>query len=1293
MSVLSRVSLTGQQRFDLSTVVGSESFTAYDFRALSSSFVGSDSAYILRGLSVVGRSGLSVSISTKDCFAYNPQDNNGSFYYGLATDPDEIVQLPSGQTNIYVEATFSNATQNPINIGVWDPLALTGANAAGTEFTTTADFEEYIKLSITVNTVGFTAGAIPLLTASTSGSSITAMEDARELFFRLGTGGTTPNSLHKFPWSNARSEPSPSGVAVGENAGSPWQSQDATGIINDKGIHTFKQWMDAVMTRISEITGSALWYQSGISVGPASNVSLNQVFFDTLGHSIQPSQTSTFKWKESGGGYVLAGEGQVSGISPFAEGLVSWKGIYSDIEWQLGDVFQSSTSRLYNSVRFTSPLVPDGSSLFLLLEREAPKGSGSNVAWGSNASYPTYPANQSISGVTGDFTGIAIGDYVRKQSEGYTRYYKVSQFYNGVVSISTPGQIADSSAVALLLSAVISVASTEPLAFFRSRYSSADLYVGAPGAVTDANYYWLGTNRNNLFYLRGFGTLQDGEEIRIIDDTYSHGNTGGASGLLLEHAPNAVYNGSGYSLSTGSGTLLTMYRYARDNTVERPTPGSDNSGAMLSYTITAPVGLLTPGDSLWVRLSDTTGGVLSNGPVTNSTDNLNNTDTSTNKWEVRPASTTPPKTLDDKDIFWVAKYVLQGSTPTLIFNDGSALDDFGLYANGSLSIADELRIASTAVKSVLFIDPVAPGVVTSDVSNFSYDKSSPKLTITNFEITNNNIAQTVPSNATLLSNLGGNTLTIGQATSTTYIPGGLVVEGPYSALNVQQLQVVDKLVSLGIGDLADGGFGGGMEVADDTRTAVSQSTVIATNLVTLTFGASIAGGYATGDIIGVNADSGVGGITAGQIGGQYTIQAGTPVAPNEAQLTSPTTLVLYANSAATSTASSSTLPPKIFRGRWSVRVSDSSGSTAGTTSWAFTSKQTTTAPALTPVTSYGTVPTANSSNMVATRVPFVNADGQGPSGADTTLNFASVFTYNSGTGVLTVPSVATSYNDWFQQGSFLAAPGVGYSRLFAKDDHQIYYRTSDGNISSMSEKNLNVYDENVDVVAVPSGNNQTAPIPTPPVTITLPLDTRRHVGSGLTATTTATSATVVVSKYAHGLTSGQLVTVTTGTAIGGISPANLSQIGVVLTVVNADSFSYVAGAVASSSTTGSLDLVEATTVRSYLVGDRTLAVYLNDILQRPGVDYTEVGALSNPSTSISFLRTTVVGDTLRFRIDNNGGMVVYSSAGGGGSTLQSAYNAGATITTTFGNPVSVSGTSGDTLATFNGNISVSGLIL
>jgi len=230
-------------------------------------------------------------------------------------------------------------------------------------------------------------------------------------------------------------------------------------------------------------------------------------------------------------------------------------------------------------------------------------------------------------------------------------------------------------------------------------------------------------------------------------------------------------------------------------------------------------------------------------------------------------------------------------------------------------------------------------------------------------------------------------------------------------------------------------------------------------------------------------------------------------------------------------------------------------------------------------------------------------------------------------------------------------------------------------------------------VAVPVGNNQAAPISTPPTAVTLPLDTRRHIGSGLAASTTATLTTIVVSKHLHGLTSGQTAIITTGTAIGGISPANLSTIGTVLTVIDANTFSYVAGAAAVSTTTGNLDLVEAITVRSYLVGDRTLAIYLNDIPQRPTIDYLEIGAISNPSTSISFLRTTVVGDTVRYRIDNNGGMVVYSSAGGGGSTLQSAYNAGATITTTFGNPVSVSGTPGDSLANFNGDITVTGLIL
>lgn len=698
MSNLSRVAWIAQMRLDLHHLLMAESFNSFDLRGLVGMMTGVNRSYVIRGLDVTGKTGLTISLNVADSLVLNHADQNGSFYLGLSDDPNVSITLPANQANVFVEATFVNQSEAPINTGFWDPLALTGESVSGTEFTASANSQNVLVLQISVNTIGFSAGAIPLVRAATNASSITSLRDWRTDMFRVGT---PEDPLHKFQWSTARGEPVSDGTGVGNASDSTWRSLDGTGVLNDKGIGNFKDWADAVMTRIAEVAGIALWYQNGASVLPVINMSLSQLYVDTIGHNIQPNLTNTFKWTRSGGNLVLAGEGNVplvSGVYP--TGLTQWQFNYSGLSWHLGNTFVSGASRSYSDPHWVSPAPVDNGNVYLHLERDVPKGSGSPVKWADNSSYPTFNATKTVSGAGGDFTGIALGDYIRKTSEGALQYYLVQRMTDGttIFDNATPSetnQVADSTIVAVELSlAIVSGTSTEPLRFFRSHYASSDIIadtISATYQFSDANYYWLGRRVTGSFYLRGYGTLQEGDEIPTL---VQYPLQQGEGDLTIERAFGAIYDVSaGFSLEGGATTtLLTLRRRKRNNTVQTP-GGGDNSAASLTYTMAAPVGLMSDGDGLWVRLSDTTGGALTPGLVTNATDDLNNTDTTTNTWDIVSAINNPLRTFDNKDVYLIARRTTIGGQPCLIFADGSVIDQIGQYINNNVDIQGTLRFS------------------------------------------------------------------------------------------------------------------------------------------------------------------------------------------------------------------------------------------------------------------------------------------------------------------------------------------------------------------------------------------------------------------------------------------------------------------------------------------------------------------------------------------------------------------------------------------------------------------------
>jgi len=581
MAVLARVHITSQQRLDLPQMLGMESYTAYDFRALIEAFVGSSNPYIARGFEITGKSGLFVTVSIADCFVFNPLDTNGSFYLGAPDAVDQQIELPPSQPFVYLEAKFQNLTQAPVSASYWDPLSVSG-NTEGAEFTATQNSQNIIQMELSVNTVGFSTDAIPITVCATSNSDVTTLSDARPLMFRLGSGGASPNPGYKFPWSPNRGEPLTTGTGTSNESTSSFKSRDNTGIINDKGIRSFKEMFDALCTRIAEISGSSVWYSSSGVQAYVGGLSLSGIYFDSIGHTLQPKPDFIYSWS----GTNLSNIGTAS---------ASWRANYTDIEWQLGNTFQTSSYREYSDVQF-NVAIPNGANAYLVLEREVTKNAGNSVIWKSITPATTYSDfvtnwEKVVSGVTADFAGIAVGDYIRKESQGYSQYYRVVELANATASVSQiEGVVADNSVVALKLAKVIDTPSTEPLRFFRSRYSASDIQVlSSTTNAPTTDYYWIARRNSDFIYLRDYGPMWRSRSWEHLDKAWSKIK-------LLREYQNTFLTGGGQ---------VTFESVTGNNTLEWTAPlVIEVAGRTALYTINAGSVPINDGECLYVDIPE-----------------------------------------------------------------------------------------------------------------------------------------------------------------------------------------------------------------------------------------------------------------------------------------------------------------------------------------------------------------------------------------------------------------------------------------------------------------------------------------------------------------------------------------------------------------------------------------------------------------------------------------------------------------------------------------------------------------
>lgn len=400
MAVLGRLLISSAERLDLPDFLSIDSYTQGDFKYLMKSFVGSDRPYVLAGFDVINPGAAigtqNISVRVADSVVYYPESLAGPFFHGLEegnTLASPLVpELRKNSTN-YVYLTLTTAEAAKDTRAFWDPDKEGGT---GGEFTQDINTQTALVAAINVSTSSFPEDTVPVCIVEVGPNFITSIEDARDMMFRLGTGGLSPDPLASYSFreqpdaSNARLEPN----TLMTNALDPNAFQGG-----DKNILSLKEWMDVVMTKLKELSGTTYWYED------TSTYNLVNIFKDALSTSIKSK-----------------GVWQSSDSTP---GLLTWT---EDI------LVQSVSDNKDRIIRAGNKTLADNQTMYMPLVRRADINSGGvSVNWFNGLNY--------INGSLGAFENLTKGDWIKKSDDPDHRYLRVEEFYDALNkggSVTTP---------------------------------------------------------------------------------------------------------------------------------------------------------------------------------------------------------------------------------------------------------------------------------------------------------------------------------------------------------------------------------------------------------------------------------------------------------------------------------------------------------------------------------------------------------------------------------------------------------------------------------------------------------------------------------------------------------------------------------------------------------------------------------------------------------------------------------------------------------------------------------------
>ena len=290
MSIIRRNNWLGQQRVDLPHLRSIESAVSNDFDALAGTIMTGQKALVIAGFEVSGT-------LTDPAVQLQLNVAGGAIMHPLASESGTVFSVPADTAaetldalNVNVDGSFVPSQTNYIGLdlvrGVDDSTSdlvmFIDANT-GLETPKTVPLARTLRYRISISTVDFSASPniLPVAEVLTnSQNQVTAIVDSRQLFFRLGSGGSIPDSTHSYPWVQGRDE----AASVSKFQG------------GDKAVSSLKDFSDALMTRLWEVGGGEYWYSNTSDKDTKLTFSSTDVLGSNDDNFFWDSGTSTLYW-------------------------------------------------------------------------------------------------------------------------------------------------------------------------------------------------------------------------------------------------------------------------------------------------------------------------------------------------------------------------------------------------------------------------------------------------------------------------------------------------------------------------------------------------------------------------------------------------------------------------------------------------------------------------------------------------------------------------------------------------------------------------------------------------------------------------------------------------------------------------------------------------------------------------------------------------------------------------------------------------------------------------------------
>jgi hypothetical protein len=267
MSVLRQLNILGQQRLDVPHLRSVESSITADFDVMAGRMQAGSKAVVIRGFTLAnysaGTAASSIQLSTADGIVYNINASEAGTF--LWVPSDRPIEVLNSITNARVDGSFTAGQVNYIGIDfrrdaddtTSDLVQFLDANTL-LENAKNVPLGRTLDYRIVISTTPFSAASniVPIAKVKTDSqnqvdSAVTAVEDARNLMFRLASGGDFPNRYNAFSYPRSRTEQDP--LVASQSALDKFSG-------GDKDITSQKDWQDSIMSRLWELGGGQHWY-------------------------------------------------------------------------------------------------------------------------------------------------------------------------------------------------------------------------------------------------------------------------------------------------------------------------------------------------------------------------------------------------------------------------------------------------------------------------------------------------------------------------------------------------------------------------------------------------------------------------------------------------------------------------------------------------------------------------------------------------------------------------------------------------------------------------------------------------------------------------------------------------------------------------------------------------------------------------------------------------------------------------------------------------------------------------